>query len=404
MQDIEISDRNYEYQVGGSLKLDASSYITRQADRQLYEYLKAGEFCYILSSRQVGKSSLRVRTRHRLQQEGFACASLDLTSMGSSNLTPQQWYKGIAAELWRAFNLTKKVNFNEYWLSQGNLPPVQALSRFIEDVLLLHVVATKIFVFIDEIDSVLNLDFSSDDFFALIRSCYDRRADDRAYEKLTFALFGVATPSNLIRSIDRTPFNIGKAIEMSGFNFEEAFPLTQGLNGKVTNSEEVVKSILTWTGGQPFLTQKLCQLVLKNSSKTVGAPTAIETDSIESLVKKNIIEHWETHDELEHLKTIRDRLVGNEKRAIALLGIYQQILHSSLPVIFNGSSEQMELLLSGLVVKRWGHLEVYNPIYQAIFNSIWLETQLTKLRIYADPFDKWLKSERLEQVYTNSQK
>ncbi|MGL5804454.1 MAG: AAA-like domain-containing protein, partial [Xenococcaceae cyanobacterium] len=275
MEDIEISDRNYEYQVGGSLNLDASSYITRKADRQLYKYLKAREFCYVLSSRQVGKSSLRVRTRHRLEQEGFVCASLDLNNIGSNNLTPQQWYKGIAADLWRAFDLTKKVNFTEYWLSQGNLPPVQALSRFIEDVLLSNVVATKIFIFIDEIDSVLNLDFSSDDFFALIRSFYDRRSDNQVYEKLHFALFGVATPSNLIRSIDRTPFNIGKAIEMTGFNFEEAFSLTQGLYGKIENPEEVVKSILTWTGGQPFLTQKLCQLVLSNSSTTVGAKKTV---------------------------------------------------------------------------------------------------------------------------------
>src|SRR5262245_50846170 len=100
------------YQTGGSLAHDAPSYVAREADRQLLDALQRGEFCYILTSRQMGKSSLMVHTTQRLREQGVHVVVMDLTAIGE-NLSAEQWYLGLLGVTGRRLGLEEELE--RFW-------------------------------------------------------------------------------------------------------------------------------------------------------------------------------------------------------------------------------------------------------------------------------------------------
>jgi WD40 repeat protein len=379
------------YVTGGTLRPDAPSYVERRADRDLYDALSHGEFCYVLHARQMGKSSLMARCAQRLRQAGLAVASLDLQAVGQ-NLSVEQWYDGLLNLLGQQLGLEDELD--DFWLDHARLGPLQRWMAALREVVLARL-GGRVALFIDEIDAVRALPFSADEFFAGIRECYNRRVQEPEYARLTFCLLGVASPSDLIRDVRTSPFNIGRRIELTDFTHEEAAPLSAGLPGRERlnsphplepvagagaltrrhgeghgataggNDERLLQRILYWTGGHPYLTQRLCQ-----AAATDGR---VSTVSDVDRLCEELFFSPRARERDDNLLFVRDRLLRSEGDVASLLGLYAQVRSPRQKVADDETNPLVTLLhLSGIVRSDGGSLKVRNRIYGRVFDGAWM--------------------------------
>lgn len=380
-----FNSNNSPYQIGGSLADHHPTYVERDADDKLFQAVLMGKLCYISNARQTGKSSLKVQIIYRLREQGLISLDINLQGLVETGMSSESFYFTLCKEI--IDNLPIEFDLNSWWQQQSNLSRLYCFQKFIEEVALQNN-DNNIVIFIDEIDRLQDFTWCGD-FLGLIRSFHDSRSTKHQYKRLTFVLIGVATPNELIQDTRQSPFNIGTEIELEGFRFEEVTPLINLLGNTIDNPEIIMGCILYWTGGQPFLTQRLCQLV----SQSEPIPVGDENKTIEELVKREIIDKWERADQQHHFKAIEEKIVNNSKSNINLLENYRNILESQeIPSSSIDNDVLLQLRLSGIIAKKQGKIKVFNNIYQEVFNQTWIESKLDKIRFYDPSMKAWYQS------------
>ena len=369
------------YTVGGTLRSDAPSYVERPADIDLYNNLTRGVFCYALGQRQMGKSSLMVRTAARLRTEGVAVAVLDLTAIGL-NISAEQWYGGLLARIGEQLHLEDELD--DYWLDHTRLSPLQRWMAALKKVVL-RMCAGNVVIFIDEVDAVVSLPFPTDEFFAGIRELYNRRTDEPELRRLTFCLLGVATPSDLVRDIRITPFNIGKRIDLTDFTEREATHLSKGLSAEPDNGRELIKRVIYWTGGHPYLTQQLCHAL----SEEAGPKHRVTVDRV---CERQFFSS-STREQNDNLQVVSNRILRGDADIAGLLDLYERVRryngvgepgsllqkewHRLRRVRVDETSQFVSVLwLSSIVRITNGCLYVRNRIYHRVFDEEWVRDSM----------------------------
>jgi hypothetical protein len=398
-----MTENSTGFTVGGRLHLSNQTYVHRTSDDELLQELINGKYCYILNARQTGKSSLRIKIVDRLKKCNPKVDSviIDLNNVAISQMNWRQWCFAITETIAKAESLrimtTKELD--QWWKSFGDdIAPLQRHINFLEEYVLKQL-DRRVVIFIDEADRLFSFSepANTDAFFAFIRSCSEKREpgdDNNPYNRLTYCIVGTTSPNNFIRDPQSTPFNIGQAITLEPFKLDEVQPLITMLGEKLKTpesaSKELMREIIHWTGGQPFLTQKICALIVKEHQNNAF-------DTVQEVVRSKVIQNWRAQDTPVHFQTIEKRFLSNESKAFDLLVLYKGILENG-QIHYQNTSEQIELTLSGLVLEDEGQLRLYNLIYEEIFNLNWVEQEKAKLRLYIEEFDNWKEWKRWKQT------
>ena len=386
------------FQTGGAVR-PGVFYIERTADEELPAALLEGEFCYVLAPRQMGKSSLRVRAAEKLGEQGVRCATVDLQKIGSGNdIKISDWYFSVLDEVNRGLGLN--CDLQAFWAkhgqqlqegdAQGRSTLPHCWSAFLQYEVLAHT-SVPIVIFIDEIDSVLSLPFSTDDFFAVIRSTHEARPEKAEYNRLTFCLLGVAAPNDLIRDTTRTPFNIGRPVFLEDFSWPQTRSFLSGISSVGSDPLKLLQTMYDWTGGQPYMTQKLCYEIARG-----GAPaTQTEEETVRNLIDTIFLQKGRTGDP--NLRYAEDRFdkIGSPSTKSQVLQLYRRLLNGQHVQLDAESPAQSELKLTGLAAERrykgGVFLQQRNRIFASVFDKNWIREKEGE-RLFQEALAKWLEA------------
>jgi len=353
------------YTSGGTVQAgEGRLYIRRRADFELFELCKKGEFAYVLTARQMGKSSLMIATANQLRDNGVLALVVDLTSIGTES--PESWYLGLVVEIGDRAHL--KTDAYDWWQERPHLSAAQRMNQFFERVLLTEV-DSPVVIFIDEIDATRSLSYT-DDFFAAIRALYNARTESPILRRLVFVLIGAAAPTELIKDAQRTPFNIGQRVDLRDFQLDEIDELRHGLNLDDESARTALKRVYNWTNGHPFLTQLLCIAIAERQDNLVWDPSRVD-----DYVARLFLGDARFQDK--NLQYVQNEFFNRLPEGVThdeALQVYSNILRQERSVFDNEEKNPLHIHLKmcGIARVHDKRLVVRNRIYTTVFDQKWV--------------------------------
>jgi WD40 repeat protein len=356
------------YVVGGTVQPGRDCYVQRNADAELLRRVDEGEYCHVLGQRQTGKTSLAVSSIVKLWSMGKLVSVVDLTQASEEDPSANagRWYYSIAYRIVR--DLRIKADVQAWWAERGGLTNLQRLREFFLEVVLGET-DKPVVVFFDRLEATLGEPLAQD-LFAAIRACFDARATETDFQRLTFVMFASAEPSELVKSVQGSPFEISTSIALPDFSPQELAGLVAGLGEPLEDADQIARRVWSWTRGHPYLSQKVFRALARRKDEDISV------DTIDDLVQTQFLGP-QTISEEPHLAAIAARLARDGGGRTARLNLYGRI-RKGVDVMFDSASvPQREIITAGVVTVDSDHqLRVRNEIYAMVFSTRWVNHSL----------------------------
>lgn len=326
----------------GTMMPESPFYVTRSADGTIAdEQAHPGYTLAIQAPRQMGKSSLLSRVMQRARMEGRSIAFVDFQAFGHAVLhDPDKLYHQFSFLIEDALGLEPELD--RHWSVLLSGP--SNCGRFMERRILPACGEMGLLLALDEADSLLDAPTSSD-FFGMLRSWVNQRANKPAWLKFSLAMVISTEPAMLIPNLSQSPFNVATNVHLRDFGRAEVAQLNTAHGAPLDAAQ--LEQLYHLLDGHPYLTRKALYLVSKQSCQMA------------ELVQQAGSESGPLGD---HLRALLSRLLRCEDLLAAL--------RTALRGGRVENALRHRLIAGGLLKEHDGRLAARNALYAAYFERV----------------------------------
>ncbi|MEH2239219.1 AAA-like domain-containing protein [Nostoc sp.] len=233
----------------GAVPPDSSIYVERSLiEEQVYaEIRKPGALVRIKAPREMGKTSLLLRTLDYAECQGYRTVSLNLEQTDQAILSDlNRFLRWLCANVTSQLQLEPKLD--DYW--DEDIGSKVSCSLYIKNYLL-EQIDSPLVLALDEVNQIFEYPQIAKDFLPLLRSWFEEAKRSPIWQKLRLIIVH-STEIYVPLQLQQSPFNVGLPIQLTCFSPEQVQHLAQQyeLDGI---KEDEVKQLMDMVGGHPAL-------------------------------------------------------------------------------------------------------------------------------------------------------
>jgi hypothetical protein len=232
----------------GPIAVHSPFYIARPPiEEQVFEEIqKPGALIRVKAPREMGKTSLLLQVLDYAQHLGYHTVYISLEQADQEIYSsPNRFLRWLCANV--AHQLQREPKLDDYW--DDDIGSKVSCTIYIRNYLLTQMDAPFILI-LDEVNQIFEHAQVAKDFFPLLRSWYEDAKRLPISQKLRL-LIAHSTEVYVPLQIHQSPFNVGLATQLTGFNLNQVqqLALRYDLNWQPNDAEKMMSMV----GGHPGL-------------------------------------------------------------------------------------------------------------------------------------------------------
>ena len=240
---------NFPSYPSGAVPLDSPFYIERSAvEIQVFQEIrKLGALIRIKAPREMGKTSLLLRTLNNAASQGYRIVSLNLEQIDDVILhNLHRFLRWLCANITQQLEL--KMKLDDYW--DEDIGSKISCSLYLRNHILKQI-DTPLILSLDEVQYLFEHPLVAKDVLPLFRSWYEEAKREPIWQKLRLIIVH-STEIYVPLQLKQSPFNVGLAIQLNNFNLEEVQNLAQRYGLNWTDGQEATQ-LMSMVEGHPAL-------------------------------------------------------------------------------------------------------------------------------------------------------